>query len=67
MAILVPRWLDFSCQVRLQLLLGFSQLAGMWVPSRAQRVLRDTLNPQFTCVTGASKFGTYSSTAVLEY
>ena len=49
---------------------GSSQLdpAG-WVPGRVQRVLRDTYDRQFkfTGVTGVSKFGTYSTTAVLEY
>jgi len=46
---------------------GSSQ-AG-WVPGRVQRVLRDTYDRQFkfTGVTGVSKFGTYSTTAVLEY
>ena len=45
------------------------QPAAGWVPGRVQRVLRDTYNRQFTYtdVTGASKFGTYSTTAVLEY
>ena len=40
-----------------------------WVPGRVQRVLRDTYDRQFkfTGVTGVSKFGTYSTTAVLEY
>ena len=44
------------------------QPAG-WVPGRVQRVLRDTYNRQFTFtgVTGASKFCTYSTAAVLEY
>ena len=50
--------------------MGSSQLdlAG-WVPGRVQRVLRDTYDRQFkfTGVTGESKFGTYSTTAVLEY
>ena len=47
--------------------MGSSQ-AG-WVPGRVQRVLRDTYDRQFkfTGVTGVSKFGTYSATAVLEY
>jgi len=46
---------------------GSSQAA--WVPGRVQRVLRDTYDRQFkfTSVTGVSKFGTYSTTAVLEY
>ena len=46
---------------------GSSQAA--WVPGRGQRVLRDTYDRQFkfTGVTGESKFGTYSTTAVLEY
>ena len=44
------------------------QPAG-WVLGRVQRVLRDTYNRQlkFTGVTGVSKFGTYSTAAVLEY
>ena len=44
------------------------QPAG-WVPGRVQRVLPDTYNRQFkfTGVTGVSEFGTYSTTAVLEY
>ena len=45
------------------------QPAAGWVPGRVQRVLRDTYNRQFTFtgVTGASKFGTCSTAAVLEY
>ena len=45
---------------------GSSQ-AG-WVPGRIQRGLRDTYDRQFkfTSVTGVSKFGTYSTTAVLK-
>ena len=49
---------------------GSSQLdpAG-WVPGGVQRVLRDTYDRQFKFigVTSGSKFGTYSTTAVLEY
>ena len=45
------------------------QPACCWVPGRVQRVLPDTYNLQikFTGVTGVSEFGTYSTTAVLEY
>ena len=44
------------------------QQAG-WVPGRVQRVLRDTHDRQFTFtgITGISKFGTYSTAAVLAY
>ena len=40
-----------------------------WGPAGGQRVLRDTYDRQFkfTGVTGVSKIGMYSTTAVLEY
>ena len=46
-----------------------SSSQAAWVPGRVQRVLRDTYDQQFkfTGVTRESKFGPYSTTAVLEY